>query len=614
MKKNPKISVIVPVFNEKQWVNECLSRITTQTLRDIEIICVDDGSQDGSLATLLSWKQADERISVLTQKNSGAAAARNNGLRKSSGEFVCFIDADDFYPDDNVLEVLYRTAIENNVNISGGGLVRYDSTRESDLIHDCEYSFLDSRLNCFSNYQCDCGFTRFVYKRSFLVDNNIFFPEICYYEGEVFLVRALSVTKEFYSINRCVYCYRENHKTHNEDKLSRTQIVGFLRGARILLNLTNKDYPELHNKIVQRINHPSFAAPIAELVDNEIANLLADAFGAINWRFVFAQDPDFEPSDRYLNSFPFNPRVSVVVPVYNVEGYLKKCLDSIRNQTYKNIEVLCVDNRSTDNSAAIIEEFCNIDPRFKHLKQSTQGLAPTRNKGLDCASGYFVYFVDSDDYIAPNTIELLITKMQSGVDFVVHGVRNLPETDQDQAIAETCQRWFDSFRKPEGKYRLSSNFRKDVPSVAVNKLYRLQTISKHTLRFVNLVNEDEHFLWAYLIHSKWFYHLNDELYFYRRRSNSIMGKRDSTEGVLDIIKVYDEIFSLVQKEGGMPKYRKALCHNFKSEMKSLFKRIDSRYKNDAFSLVRSFVFNKWGWDWTLVLFYLKLVFKYKVLS
>ena len=600
--KHIKVSIIIPVFNKGEYLNNCLSKITSQTLRDIEILCIDDGSTDNSLDILLSWEKRDNRISVITQKNSGPSAARNNGIKNSTGDFICFIDADDFYPDDKTIEELYYAAIKHNADICGGELQQYDSKKEK-YVKTKEYSFEISGWKRFSEYQMDYGFHRFIYSRFFLEKNQILFPDIWYHEDPVFLVRCLLLSKEFYCIKRCVYCYRIEHKEKN---FNRKQIIDFLKGIKILLDLTKDNYGKLHARLTNRLNSSYFYEEIEKFKNTEILNLLNEAFKSINWKFVFNEDPNFTLSKVYLDTIKPQPLISIIVPIYNVDKYLHKCLESIRIQTYKNIEILCIDNLSTDNSAKIIDQFCEIDTRFKHLTETTQGLGSTRNKGIDNAKGYFIYFLDSDDYIAKNTIELLYSRINSEIDFVSHGARNFAETESDIEVANSCQKWFDSFKKPEGKYNLSNNFKKDTPSVAWNKLYHLQKFIKYKLSFLNLTNEDEHFLWAYMIHSTTFYHLNDELYFYRRRSNSIMGKRDSSEKILDRIQIHNEIFSLVKKEKKIIKYRKVIRNNFKSDVKDILRSINPNLKQKALSQIKQFAITHFTTDPTLILFYIKV--------
>ena len=102
-----------------------------------------------------------------------------------------------------------------------------------------------------------------------------------------------------------------------------------------------------------------------------------------------------------------NVKVSVIVPVYNVEKYLKDCLDSVVNQTLEDIEIICVNDGSTDNSLAILEEYAEKDSRIKIITQENKGLGGARNTGLYHANGEYISFIDSDDWIELNTFEEL---------------------------------------------------------------------------------------------------------------------------------------------------------------------------------------------------------------
>jgi len=104
----------------------------------------------------------------------------------------------------------------------------------------------------------------------------------------------------------------------------------------------------------------------------------------------------------------FNPLVTIIIPVYNTEKYLKKCLSSIMNQTYSNLEVIAIDDGSTDKSLSILESFKTLIPNLMIIKQKNQGQGVARNKGIDLMRGEYVYFLDSDDYIASEMIYNLI--------------------------------------------------------------------------------------------------------------------------------------------------------------------------------------------------------------
>ena len=108
-----------------------------------------------------------------------------------------------------------------------------------------------------------------------------------------------------------------------------------------------------------------------------------------------------------------NPSVSVVVPVYNVEMYLKECLDSLINQTFKDIEIICVNDGSTDNSLNILNEYASKDERIKVFSKENSGPGPTRNFGIDNAQGEYLLFVDSDDWLDLDAIKILYETSKS---------------------------------------------------------------------------------------------------------------------------------------------------------------------------------------------------------
>lgn len=110
--------------------------------------------------------------------------------------------------------------------------------------------------------------------------------------------------------------------------------------------------------------------------------------------------------------------ISIIVPVYNVENYLEECLDSIKNQTYSNIEVILVNDGSTDNSQVICERYCQQDPRFHLINQSNQGQSVARNNGLAASTGEFITFVDSDDVVSAKYLENLYAYMTEEIDLI----------------------------------------------------------------------------------------------------------------------------------------------------------------------------------------------------
>ena len=120
-----KVSVVVPVYNQEKYLERCLDSILAQTLKEIEIILVDDGSTDATPQILNRYQQQDERITVLHQQNLYAGVARNNGLKSAQGEYVIFWDSDDYFPED-ALEALYDEIKKQDADICVGEAVKMD--------------------------------------------------------------------------------------------------------------------------------------------------------------------------------------------------------------------------------------------------------------------------------------------------------------------------------------------------------------------------------------------------------------------------------------------------------------------------------------------------------
>lgn len=220
MKETIKISVIIPVYNAERYLRECLDSVSFQLLEDIEILCIDDGSRDGSLRILNSYAEKDKRFLIFKQNNCGAGAARNLGIEKARGEYISFLDADDLYPDENVLSRLYQKANENNADICGGSLLMYRNKKR--FKNDKKISSFEKEgWMSFADLQWDYEFYRYLYRRQFLINNGICFPDYRRYQDPPFLLKAMIEAKVFYAIKENVYCYRfarQNYDSYDFEK------------------------------------------------------------------------------------------------------------------------------------------------------------------------------------------------------------------------------------------------------------------------------------------------------------------------------------------------------------------------------------------------------------
>ena len=254
-KIRPKISVIIPVYNQEIFIRDCLDSLRRQTLQEWEAICIDDGSTDASLSILNEYASADHRIRVIHQENHGTGYSRNVGIKAAIGEFIAFLDPDDFLPANDVYIKLYNNAIRNEVSISGGSLWIINQntgeiTKEFDDA-DRKFMFTANGMVNYRDYQFDYGFTRFLYERNLLIKNNIFFREYSCFEDPPFFIQAMCAAEKFYAVTDCTYCYRKEHKKEN---FSEKKVFDLIRGVTDVLALSSEqNLQELHKLVLQQL-------------------------------------------------------------------------------------------------------------------------------------------------------------------------------------------------------------------------------------------------------------------------------------------------------------------------------------------------------------------------
>ncbi|WP_194145447.1 glycosyltransferase family 2 protein [Helicobacter sp. MIT 05-5294] len=230
-----KVSIIIPVYNAEKYLIECLESCVNQTLKEIEIIAIDDCSTDSSLSILRQYSLNNEKLSIIAHTNNiGAGGARNNGILAAKGEYVAFMDPDDFYYSSDVLERLYTKAKENQVSICGGSLVRLrDGVIQSH--HNDPFFFNKEALLSYQDYQYEYGYTRFIYVRDFLMQNNIFFPNYRRYQDPPFFIKAMAIASKFYVICGPVYVYRVYHK---DIEWTESKVIDVIHGLSDCLKLS----------------------------------------------------------------------------------------------------------------------------------------------------------------------------------------------------------------------------------------------------------------------------------------------------------------------------------------------------------------------------------------
>lgn len=231
-----KVSVVVPVYNQEKYLERCLDSILGQTLTEIEIILVDDGSTDATPEILSRYQQKDERITILRQQNQYAGVARNNGLKSAQGEYVIFWDSDDYFPED-ALEVLYDEITRCDADICVGEAIKMDMSDGTVKENGCINWSRVPEKRPFSKEDIPQFIFNFaiivpwnkLYKRSFLIDNDLKFSRLRNAEDMYFVMTAFVAAEKITVVDKIVAYYQ----FRNEGSLSNN----FFKDRDTLLNV-----------------------------------------------------------------------------------------------------------------------------------------------------------------------------------------------------------------------------------------------------------------------------------------------------------------------------------------------------------------------------------------
>ena len=247
-----KISIIIPVYNAGSYLENCLESIIKQTLSEIEILCIDDGSMDNTPEIIESYASRFKNFKAIQQENRGAGIARNLGILMASGEYVAFMDGDDFYPENDILETLYGKAVQSKAELCGGSFATYSNGTISYTGFRKGYVAEKEGLIKKEEYEAFGGYTRFLYSRKFLLENAIYFPDYRRFQDPPFFLNALSKAKKVYVLRKVSYCYRKNHKLVEFDLSKSLQLMKGIRDAiRISADYNMK---KIFSLLVQELN------------------------------------------------------------------------------------------------------------------------------------------------------------------------------------------------------------------------------------------------------------------------------------------------------------------------------------------------------------------------
>ncbi|WP_270504839.1 glycosyltransferase family 2 protein [Eubacterium limosum] len=232
-----------------------------------------------------------------------------------------------------------------------------------------------------------------------------------------------------------------------------------------------------------------------------------------------------------------NSLISIVIPIYKVENYIERCIKSIINQTYKFLEIILVDDGSPDDCGIICDQYAEIDSRITVIHQENKGLSGARNSGIDIAQGEFITFIDSDDWVCPDYIEILYNNLvDHSLDISICNYIDVSSYEIDQIRSnnqnvnvftnlEALEQYFTEFSTPF--------------VVSWGKLYKVELFEN--IRFPEgKIHEDEFTTYQLLFNAKKIGFINEPLYYYFQRNDSIMGNGFNIKGKNDCLEALEQ--------------------------------------------------------------------------
>ncbi len=409
----PSVSVIVPIYKVERYLAQCVDSILAQTLQEIEVILVDDGSPDSCPGMCDAYAARDSRVRVIHQENRGAGPARNAGLAAACGEYAIFLDADDIYLP-QMLERMVARARRFHADVV---ICRAESKQASGRLRSLAVQLRQEYLR-------KCGIEAFcprqeipehlfqfcagwpwdkLYRRDFLLNSGLRYQALRHTNDAYFVYMSL-VKAAVVSVVPSVLVHHVQHA----ESTSRSTGQDTTCLTEALLAIHREIQPLGNAKLEKSFNH--WAMNMAVWHYRQVAG---EAAAALQTEFRERLEPALQLLSKGAAYYPRKrdwlrykecvaPEISVVIPVYNAAAYMSAALDSLLAQSFSDWEAICVNDGSTDDSLAILQQYAERDRRIRIIDGPNGGYGRAMNRGMDAAGGKYLAILEPDDELPRN--------------------------------------------------------------------------------------------------------------------------------------------------------------------------------------------------------------------
>lgn len=561
------VSVVVPVYNSEKYLEECLDSILGQTLEKVEIICVDDGSEDCSPIILKTYAEHYDNFQIITQDNKYAGVARNNGMELAHGEYIIFLDADDTF-EPTMLQCMYDKIKTTSSDICLCGARTFDNNTGRTFankeflksIPDADpFSWKDIPDSIYDI--TTPSLWNMLFRTSFLKKNKLRFEDCKRANDLRFFGCSLPMADRITTVKDVLVNYRFGHNTslqatHNGECLteynSLKQIRSYLKENDIFYQVDKGFYKlcvKNLNYVLKRKDEIDYNTLISHMKNDEDAlfslQTLKEEFGEEDELFLMMQShfssPEKENNELliYENRDRISVQFSVIVTVFNDEVYVDECLSSLENQTFKDFEIIIVNDGSSDNTEQICRNFVDhTSAQVIYISKPNGGVSSARNCGLKYVKGDYIKFLDGDDYYTSDALECCLSSIkQEDAEVLITNIEAYPDVEDD-LLLENKVKVFNNDYIRKHNYVLPSDGKELFVRMSIQNeflvsmgtfTFKREFIENNNLRFVeNIYHEDDYFAIEVMFKAKIVKYCNNTIYMRRVRHGSIMTAKDNS--------------------------------------------------------------------------------------
>lgn len=613
----PKVSVIIPVYNVEQFLPQCLDSAINQTLRSIEIICINDGSTDDSLSILKEYAAKDDRIAIINKDNAGYGAAMNDGLRAAKGDYIVFLESDD-YVCPTAWASLYEAASQRGLEFVKGNYYRTKSGSDSlfevcrqvdkncpeDLPEVPYYEVFkpEQWIRCFwINPSIWSG----IYKKEFLVSNSITFNETpgASFQDTSFAFKVWCSAHCAMLIDEPIIHYRVDNESSSTS--SKGKVFAVCSEMEECENyLSSIDAPKVLHQVLCALRYktykwnlsridPAFRAGfIARQMDEFKRDIESHYYSKRMFTQSAAKDYSLmagipfdllecasgtDRTEIVMSSIP-SPRISIIVPFFNQEQYLSDCLASVLDQQFDGLEIVLIDDGSTDSSLEISMKAAKNCQNVTILRQDNSGQSSARNYGLEKARGQFVAFLDSDDMLSPGSLDVLYRAAnEKELDVLLFDACSIYETEELRKKYPGYQTQYKRKREygsvRSGAFLFSEmEVGRDYQVSPCLALVSRDYIESRHLRFQDgVIHEDNLWTFMLLLGAIRASHIKRECYIRRVRAGSTMTSQNAVRSEIGYLRCLQKMIAFLHSGDYPFCVRKSAYNQFRIILNSIAK-------------------------------------------